>query len=136
MYCLCSLYLLSCFLVFFLMIRRPPRSTRTDTLFPYTTLFRSGQVAVPDRVAAELLAHEHLQQQLAHRLQRGVGDQPLDQAAAILHVDPQGDDDNRVGRARDGGKARIGLPAVEAGDRKGTRLNSRNSCASRMPTSA
>src|SRR3546814_11982399 len=26
------------------MIRRPPRSTRTDTLFPYTTLFRSGDV--------------------------------------------------------------------------------------------
>src|SRR3546814_484325 len=30
-----------CLLFFFLMIRRPPRSTRTDTLFPYTTLFRS-----------------------------------------------------------------------------------------------
>src|SRR3546814_21032032 len=30
-------------LFFFLMIRRPPRSTRTDTLFPYTTLFRSFQ---------------------------------------------------------------------------------------------
>src|SRR3546814_10692578 len=29
-------------MIFFLMIRRPPRSTRTDTLFPYTTLFRSG----------------------------------------------------------------------------------------------
>src|SRR3546814_11250159 len=29
------------FLILFLMIRRPPRSTRTDTLFPYTTLFRS-----------------------------------------------------------------------------------------------
>src|SRR3546814_15092845 len=29
-------------LFFFLMIRRPPRSTRTDTLFPYTTLFRSA----------------------------------------------------------------------------------------------
>src|SRR3546814_1082485 len=28
-------------LLFFLMLRRPPRSTRTDTLFPYTTLFRS-----------------------------------------------------------------------------------------------
>src|SRR3546814_1480262 len=27
------------------MIRRPPRSTRTDTLFPYTTLFRSGRGA-------------------------------------------------------------------------------------------
>src|SRR3546814_6081514 len=33
-------------LVFFLMIRRPPRSTRTDTLFPYTTLFRSLGAAV------------------------------------------------------------------------------------------
>src|SRR3546814_14949462 len=32
--------------VFFLMIRRPPRSTRTDTLFPYTTLFRSVLVAL------------------------------------------------------------------------------------------
>src|SRR3546814_8065133 len=30
------------FFFFFVMIRRPPRSTRTDTLFPYTTLFRSG----------------------------------------------------------------------------------------------
>src|SRR3546814_3811354 len=29
------------YFLFFLMIRRPPRSTRTDTLFPYTTLFRS-----------------------------------------------------------------------------------------------
>src|SRR3546814_11172753 len=29
------------YLFFFLMIRRPPRSTRTDTLFPYTTLFLS-----------------------------------------------------------------------------------------------
>src|SRR3546814_6608510 len=29
---------------FFLMIRRPPRSTRTDTLFPYTTLFRSKRI--------------------------------------------------------------------------------------------
>src|SRR3546814_16580652 len=33
---------------FFLMIRQPPRSTRTDTLFPYTTLFRSnGRAPVP-----------------------------------------------------------------------------------------
>src|SRR3546814_10077534 len=31
--------------IFFLMIRRPPRSTRTDTLFPYTTLFRSHEAA-------------------------------------------------------------------------------------------
>src|SRR3546814_8860066 len=33
--------LLDSLFLFFLMIRRPPRSTRTDTLFPYTTLFRS-----------------------------------------------------------------------------------------------
>src|SRR3546814_19425041 len=33
------------FLFFFLMRRRPPRSTRTDTLFPYTTLFRSSRDA-------------------------------------------------------------------------------------------
>src|SRR3546814_15909570 len=36
-----------CVNVFFLMIRRPPRSTRTDTLLPYTTLFRSGQAHEP-----------------------------------------------------------------------------------------
>src|SRR3546814_13323138 len=38
------------------MIRRPPRSTRTDTLFPYTTLFRSivpgGKAALPEAVEA------------------------------------------------------------------------------------
>src|SRR3546814_15222451 len=38
-----SVYLCICIVIFFfLMIRRPPRSTRTDTLFPYTTLFRSS----------------------------------------------------------------------------------------------
>src|SRR3546814_5144621 len=39
--CIVSIIFLYC--LFFLMIRRPPRSTRTDTLFPYTTLFRSGR---------------------------------------------------------------------------------------------
>src|SRR3546814_10813005 len=40
------------------MIRRPPRSTRTDTLFPYTTLFRSGGTAMtsdPKTVRPELV---------------------------------------------------------------------------------
>src|SRR3546814_18312687 len=42
--CVC----LGCLLrFFFLMIRRPPRSTRTDTLFPYTTLFRSANRPLP-----------------------------------------------------------------------------------------
>src|SRR3546814_2116096 len=44
---LCSIFVLLLYLMilifslFFLMLRRPPRSTHTDTLFPYTTLFRS-----------------------------------------------------------------------------------------------
>src|SRR3546814_15470364 len=36
---------LNLIIVFFLMLRRPPRSTRTDTLFPYPTLFRSSAAA-------------------------------------------------------------------------------------------
>src|SRR3546814_16912419 len=40
-----SLGLLVFLVFFFVMIRRPPRSTRTDTLFPYTTLFRSARRA-------------------------------------------------------------------------------------------
>src|SRR3546814_2235401 len=46
--------------LFFLMIRRPPRSTRTDTLFPYTTLFRSRDRFIVEaergeRTGAEIL---------------------------------------------------------------------------------
>src|SRR3546814_7660492 len=42
------------------MIRRPPRSTRTDTLFPYTTLFRS------------LLTRRHREQARSHRFESSV----------------------------------------------------------------
>src|SRR3546814_16542003 len=43
----------------FLMMRRPPRSTRTDTLFPYTTLFRSARrgVLFKNAMALETAAH-------------------------------------------------------------------------------
>src|SRR3546814_9910509 len=45
------------------MIRRPPRSTRTDTLFPYTTLFRSRSLVrdaeAMDRATAERILAEH-----------------------------------------------------------------------------
>src|SRR3546814_1578851 len=56
------------------MIRRPPRSTRTDTLFPYTTLFRSGlRIHLLDQlqrlgIAAEAAEHRGLGH--ARRLQR------------------------------------------------------------------
>src|SRR3546814_14537651 len=69
----------------FLMIRRPPRSTRTDTLFPYTTLFRSrrrprGRRAarrklggfadhspLPDRLALHFAAQETPNVMFAHQ---------------------------------------------------------------------
>src|SRR3546814_7796156 len=55
--CVCLLF------VFFLMIRRPPRSTRTDTLFPYTTLFRApyrgGRGPGGDRRRAAREIHQH-----------------------------------------------------------------------------
>src|SRR3546814_4644099 len=46
--------------LFFLMIRRPPRSTRTDTLFPYTTLFRSsGRARILSRRSPPRARREH-----------------------------------------------------------------------------
>src|SRR3546814_9127923 len=67
---------------FFLMIRRPPRSTRTDTLFPYTTLFRSQRrVAKTDKttgIAAAEFARRRRQ------LMRMAGDD----AIAILPAAP------------------------------------------------
>src|SRR3546814_3771362 len=47
----------------FLMIRRPPRSTRTDTLFPYTSLFRS--VIVDQHAAHERLGLERMRRAMA-----------------------------------------------------------------------
>src|SRR3546814_3058181 len=41
------------------MIRRPPRSTRTDTLFPYTTLFRSVESGLRDHVVSRAAGGQH-----------------------------------------------------------------------------
>src|SRR3546814_2444384 len=55
------------------MIRRPPRSTRTDTLFPYTTLFRSAaEAALCPHCGAEQVA-DHLRQRAD--AVRALGDQ-------------------------------------------------------------
>src|SRR3546814_19473286 len=54
------------FLYFFcLMIRRPPRSTRTDTLFPYTTLFRSCRFARGLAALQQVLAAVHVERRHA-----------------------------------------------------------------------
>src|SRR3546814_14506089 len=66
------LYVLDVLFVFFLMIRRPPRSTRTDTLFPYTTLFRSDRVqALPMALIA--LAVLALDERSGRIRQQGAG---------------------------------------------------------------
>src|SRR3546814_1040146 len=69
------------------MIRRPPRSTRTDTLFPYTTLFRS---------------------QDAPRRGLGAGSDPAELLGPVRHRGDVG------GNARQGGRRRITRQAVDA----------------------
>src|SRR3546814_14547415 len=84
---------------FFLMIRRPPRSTRTDTLFPYTTLFRSApHTGFPP--------HPHRDMEIITYVREG----------AISHEDSLGN----KGRTESGD-----VQVMSAGtDRKSTRLNS------------
>src|SRR3546814_16937901 len=53
LFCVLLSYHLYFFFFFFLMTRRPPSSTRTDTLFPYTTLFRSASLR-PDQDRPQL----------------------------------------------------------------------------------
>src|SRR3546814_6410507 len=53
------------------MVRRPPRSTRTDTLFPYTTLFRSNlRGGTTDTTAANLNTRLHIIESIMKELQR------------------------------------------------------------------
>src|SRR3546814_3182690 len=102
------------------MIRRPPRSTRTDTLFPYTTLFRSIEIPAeaqhPDRAVGPqggALAMVHL---------------PFEPPVRCLERQPQ----HRIGRAeialfqreRIFGEATGRALLVRRRDRKSTRLNS------------
>src|SRR3546814_3870087 len=68
--------------MFFLMIRRPPRSTRTDTLFPYTTLFRSEVAKLRKEVAAALRTHV---EQTPYRIDQIAGAVIL--AGFLLHVE-------------------------------------------------
>src|SRR3546814_17115509 len=74
------------FLFFFLMIRRPPRSTRTDTLFPYTTLFRS-QMRAGEALAVPL--DEEVLAPLAGCEGRDVLFFRFGGAWVVVQVDPQ-----------------------------------------------
>src|SRR3546814_20499033 len=114
------------------MIRRPPRSTRTDTLFPYTTLFRSrhrqeqptvfGAADLADDGSAEGRANVLVQRLRPGRLvpprQPGAPGQPVDHAVVQLVGEPA----DLVGLGR---RQRLDLDgAAGPGDRKSTRLNS------------
>src|SRR3546814_16357921 len=94
-YLVCVSLYLRFFLFFFLMIRRPPRSTRTDTLFPYTTLVRS-------------LLGEDRRQAFHRGLGGGVG--RIARQRQAHHAAGEVDDAPTV--------------AQTPGDRKSTRLNS------------
>src|SRR3546814_5307511 len=110
------------------MIRRPPRSTRTDTLLPYTTLFRAfgGDGG-----------------QGLFGLFRAQTDASIDEAGLRAIAQKTG---GSYFRARDtaelaGIYAKLDQiePAAQPGrieDRKSTRLNSSHKCADRMPSSA
>src|SRR3546814_6421374 len=110
------------------MIRRPPRSTRTDTLFPYTTLFRSASVnpivdaghAFVDRTIDAGAEIDDAQQEFASaRAQLGLVREALEQAferpgvVERIFAEQPADDAQR---------ARF----VDRADRKSTRLNSRH----------
>src|SRR3546814_9926819 len=109
------------------MIRRPPRSTRTDTLFPYTTLFRSEGLAWRRHAEGDRPYQAAIEAVAAIGLHRPHGAQHPADAVARLHS---------------GGNAVPAVGHVAArcapgeADRKSTRLNSSPSYAPRMPPSA
>src|SRR3546814_5176354 len=109
------------------MIRRTPRSTRTDTLFPYTTLFRSCEAVV-----AALYLDGGLK--VAERFVRRYMEPLLGDFAAGAEKDPKtalqewaaarGMATPRYDVVSQEGHAEGGRPFLQGGDRKSTRLNS------------
>src|SRR3546814_11779621 len=98
------------------MIRRPPRSTRTDTLFPYTTLFRSGRCRRGARAVAA-----------AARLYAPAGGRGARNRARPFHDHPRGDPARIGGAARFRRRARQNraagfLTRAKRGERFGSTL--------------
>src|SRR3546814_6516714 len=112
------------------MIRRPPRSTRTDTLFPYTTLFRST-IGNAGRVAVEWVAGQVMPIAI-NRLQRG-RERGVVPAEVGVRQDRLAVDDRELVRVEPELRAlgpifmrcrRAILAVPQMLDRKSTRLNS------------
>src|SRR3546814_17933297 len=99
--------------IYFVMIRRPPRSTRTDTLFPDTTLFRAVD-GVGAFVEAKL-GHGEIER--LHRLHRLADDPAVDGERGLGRLDrPARADAVRLAEARRvpelGGEVAIALPPL------------------------
>src|SRR3546814_11179935 len=111
------------FMFFFGMIRRPPRSTRTDTPFPYTTLFRSileESRSVPGFFNAAGICSPGLSAApaIGKYMAELLAEKGLDLVPKETFIDT---------------RRRIRFSEL---DRKSTRLNSSHYCAHRMPPSA
>src|SRR3546814_6605048 len=105
------------------MLRRPPRSTRTDTLFPYTTLFRSFLLREPVGHRADARREiARFPDTEAEARERELGNairQP------VRHVADRPDDDrNRIAQPRADQIDDAAETDIADGDRKSTRLNS------------
>src|SRR3546814_10819750 len=96
------------------MIRRPPRSTRTDTLFPYTTLFRSNIACVVKATEVPFEGGIQFERQEFMKLMMGV------QSAAQRHIFFAERRAAKIDGIADG----IALRSIKRVDRKSTRLNS------------
>src|SRR3546814_19673269 len=96
------------------MIRGPPRSTRTDTLFPYPTLFRSGEIGGVDGPLGQGDATAE-----GGRFEREAGLAEMRAARGVGAVDAGGAQPHRPVRA-----ARVVVRGIVVQDRKSTRLNS------------
>src|SRR3546814_2671319 len=114
------------------MIRRPPRSTRTDTLFPYTTLFRSDRAVIDHPTYHNAI--QALQRAHVVPVPVGLPAQGWDidaMEAAFRQTSPRfayiiADFHNPTGRSMDPGTRRALVAAATRShiDRKSTRLNS------------
>src|SRR3546814_15600769 len=108
------------------MLRRPPRSTRTDTLFPYTTLFRSAakykELGLLAKMTYDLTDELQLRSITGYRELKATRAIDLDVTQApILHSTSQQDDDyfsQELQLAYESDRLNV------IGDRKSTRLNS------------
>src|SRR3546814_7762509 len=105
------------------MIRRPPRSTRTDTLFPYTTLVRSYRF---EQLARDLARNEDRVAQRRHdRIDRGHGDRAMVRESDARRGHRRGDDREHLRCRRRGGRDPLAARPARSGSR-GRKLDIRS----------